>query len=170
MEGYVRSRRFGLALRPLMREALADSEATLEALLPRAIDTWMAIRELARARQAGALEYLSAGPAYEALQARLGKGACFSFNHSREHYDSFLPRLRTGGTFVLLFALDHGDRELPEGYADLLPRPWSEVKRALDQDKTVDVEGEARGFRVLILAAPTVKELERLVRETDSLD
>jgi hypothetical protein len=43
---YVRFRRFGLALRPLLREALDDPHATVESFVPRAVDVWRALREL----------------------------------------------------------------------------------------------------------------------------
>ena len=43
---YVRFHRFGLALRPLLREALDDPQATVESFAPRAVDVWRALKEL----------------------------------------------------------------------------------------------------------------------------
>jgi hypothetical protein len=45
-DGFVRFHRFGLALRPLLREALDDPKATVESFVPRAVDVWRALREL----------------------------------------------------------------------------------------------------------------------------
>lgn len=44
--GLVRFRRFGLALRPLLREALDDPKSSVEAFVPRAVDSWRVLREL----------------------------------------------------------------------------------------------------------------------------
>jgi hypothetical protein len=44
--GLVRFRRFGLALRPLLREALDDPKSSVESFVPRAVDAWRVIREL----------------------------------------------------------------------------------------------------------------------------
>lgn len=49
---YVRSNRYGLALRPLLRMALTDSSQTLDAFLPRAVDVWRALGELGGETQA----------------------------------------------------------------------------------------------------------------------
>lgn len=44
--GYPRDRRYGLALRPLLRQALQDETQTLESFLPQAVQTWLVIREM----------------------------------------------------------------------------------------------------------------------------
>ncbi len=44
--GYPRDRRYGLALRPLLRQALQDETQTLESFLPRAVDVWLVIRQM----------------------------------------------------------------------------------------------------------------------------
>jgi hypothetical protein len=49
-DSYTRFRRFGLALRPLLRDALEDPKQTLSTFLPRAIDVWRALREVEAAR------------------------------------------------------------------------------------------------------------------------
>jgi len=51
LEGLVRFRQYGLALRPLLRTALADEHATLQDFVPRAIDAWRVLTELDAARQ-----------------------------------------------------------------------------------------------------------------------
>jgi hypothetical protein len=45
-DGLVRFRRFGLALRPLLREALDDPQSSVESFVPRAVDAWRVLREL----------------------------------------------------------------------------------------------------------------------------
>jgi hypothetical protein len=45
-QGLVRFRRFGLALRPLLRDALDDPKGSVEAFVPRAVDAWLVLREL----------------------------------------------------------------------------------------------------------------------------
>lgn len=47
-DNLARCRRFGLALRPLLREALADEKQTIDTFLPRALDAWSVMRELNR--------------------------------------------------------------------------------------------------------------------------
>ena len=51
-DGFTRSNRFGLALRPLLKEALADERQSLTTFLPRAIDVWQALYEIDTARAA----------------------------------------------------------------------------------------------------------------------
>ena len=46
----LRVHRYGLALRPLVREALEDESMRFEALAQRAVDVWLALAELERAR------------------------------------------------------------------------------------------------------------------------
>ena len=51
-----------------------------------------------------------------------------SYNHSSEHYQKILAESQLGSTIVLLFALDHADKNVPAEYSDLLPSPWSEIE------------------------------------------
>jgi len=44
--GYPRDRRYGLALRPLLRQALEDETQTLKSFLPKAVHAWLVIREM----------------------------------------------------------------------------------------------------------------------------
>src|SRR6185436_8856146 len=43
---FTRFNRFGLALRPLLRDALADPAETIDRFLPRAVQAWRVIAEL----------------------------------------------------------------------------------------------------------------------------
>jgi hypothetical protein len=49
-DSYTRFSFYGLALRPLLKEALTDQKQTLETFLPRAVDAWIVLIELDRAR------------------------------------------------------------------------------------------------------------------------
>jgi len=51
-DSFTRFNYFALALRPLLREALADPHQNLESFLPRAVDAWLVLVELDRARRA----------------------------------------------------------------------------------------------------------------------
>lgn len=50
-EAFVRFTLYGLALRPLLKDALADRQQNLDSFLPRAMDAWRVLAELDRARQ-----------------------------------------------------------------------------------------------------------------------
>lgn len=162
---YVRFHRLGLALRPFFEAAWNDDEGALGDVLARVPDVWRVVEALSP-RPLPAL-YCS-GPGYRRLGERYPPE--YSTNHRAEHYEKILGRARPGDTYVFLFALDHPDRDVPEGYADLLPLPWARIEAALKRGEVVEVAGEARGLRTVVLAAPTVARLERLIDETDRLD
>ncbi len=168
-DSYVRSNRFGLSLRPVVKEAL--EKGTLETLLVQARAVWLGLREI-EAASAGP-KVRSAGPGWEALIERMGAERpgvdLFCHNHSADHYGQHVDGLRPGDMLVLLFAGDHADRAFPRGYEDLLPLPLAEMWKAVGEGKTVERTGTARGFRVVLLAAPTERDLERLVRGTKLL-
>ena len=50
-DSFTRFNFFALALRPLLKEALADPNQSLESFLPRAADAWLVLVELDRARK-----------------------------------------------------------------------------------------------------------------------
>jgi hypothetical protein len=50
-DAFMRFNSFGLALRPLLKEALVDTHQNLESFLPRAVDAWLVLVELDRARK-----------------------------------------------------------------------------------------------------------------------
>jgi hypothetical protein len=52
-DNYVRFRRFALALRPILKQALEDDKQTLSTFLPRALDVYVAVRELETAKECG---------------------------------------------------------------------------------------------------------------------
>ncbi|MBI3843670.1 MAG: hypothetical protein HY292_03425 [Planctomycetes bacterium] len=164
-DSYARFHRYGLALRPLLREALDDEHATLDSFLPRALDAWKVLCALESVKRPPMT--FSAGPAYVPLSRRVGP--LQSFNHSADHYRRILADARPGETLVLLYALDHPDRAVPPGFDDLMPRPWSEIEGKLRAGETVELTGNARKLHVVLLAAPTVKALEKVIAETRTL-
>jgi hypothetical protein len=50
-DSYTRFHRFGLALRPLLKDALKDEQSSLTAFLPRCADVWRALHELETAKK-----------------------------------------------------------------------------------------------------------------------
>ncbi|HYL35367.1 MAG TPA: hypothetical protein VEV17_05605 [Bryobacteraceae bacterium] len=50
-DSFTRFNFFALALRPLLKEALADRHQNLKSFLPQAVDAWLVLVELDRARK-----------------------------------------------------------------------------------------------------------------------
>lgn len=111
--------------------------------------------------------WFSAGPAWEELEkiANSRGSSLFSFNHTVADYQRILSKSQPGSTVVLLFALDHWDKNIPEEYQDLLPMPWAKIEAALKKGETVQRSGKARERNVVLLAAPTESELNRLIQK-----
>ena len=70
---------------------------------------------------------------------------------------------------VLLFALNRPDKDVPEEYKDLLPIPWEQIEARLKQGETVEAAGEARERHIVLLAAPTAPQFEKLMHHTKYL-
>ena len=169
---------YGLALRPLLKEALATS-ASLEAFLPRATDAWKVLRELDMARAKSREERQGTGPgcflfghcekdAWNALYRSLGMDL-WGRAHDPGEYRKMLATLaRKGDMVILLLSLDDSGR-VPDEYADLLPTPWSEIEGRLKKGDVIFQQGAARGWTVYLLAAPTKEalngEFRRLIAE-----
>jgi beta-lactamase regulating signal transducer with metallopeptidase domain/peroxiredoxin/protocatechuate 3,4-dioxygenase beta subunit len=86
--------------------------------------------------------------------------------HRREFYDNVFEgvwQTKPGDIVVLLFALDAEER-VPEGYEDLLPERWPQIESRLRQGQAVELAGEARDMRILLLATPRAAELESLIQ------
>lgn len=91
--------------------------------------------------------------------------------HTDEAYDEVFggtSNLNPGDWVVLLFTLPSADR-VSSAYTDLLPRPWGDIERDLEQGKDVELIGRARGYNVLLLAAPSSARLEALVKSGKAL-
>jgi hypothetical protein len=178
-DNYTRFHRLGLALRPLLRDALADQRQTLATFLPRAVDAWRVAVELDlasgtasdRERAPQRTSWFSAGPGWRELGmvAKSRQCSLYSFNHSAEHYEKILSKSQPGAMIVLLFALDHSDKNVPEAYKDLLPMPWAQIESALQKGETVESRGKSREREIVLLAAPTESQLTELIHKTKLL-
>ncbi|MBN2563138.1 MAG: hypothetical protein JXQ75_19625 [Phycisphaerae bacterium] len=182
--------RFGLALRPLLKEALEDDAQTLESFLPRAVDAWRVLRELDAAgnvelkpkvdhRYRGShsspsvfIMTPSSGskPLFDAACQSVADGVNrYGRPHGKKHYDEmFADFTKPGDTMLLLFTLDRDDRIPPE-YEDLLPKPWSEIEALLKQGETVSLTGHARKLEIILMAAPTTVQLKDLIQQSEPL-
>jgi predicted metalloprotease with PDZ domain len=92
--------------------------------------------------------------------------------HQKESYDNIFNGVFTkkpGDVIVLLFSLDTKER-IPEGYEDLLPKPWTEIEADLQKGNTIELEGKARDSNIILLATPKREQLKQVIRETKLLD
>lgn len=190
-DAYTRFNLYGLALRPLLADALADPHQALETFLPRATDAWLALAELEKARAASTKPqkvdyqkdprhsiFVFEPPGVESGLCGVGGGTTlgtalqrhlFGRNHVADAYREMLTKnAKPGDWIILLLALDNSE-QVPEEFADLMPVPWSELEPQLKANQTVFRQKQARGMTVFLLAAPTIKELkteyQRLVAE-----
>ena len=179
-----RFRSYGLALRPLLKDALSDKRQTLETFLPRATDAWLVLTELENARgrtSASQTHDYRKDPRHSIFVFGNGdRGAkdtllktsdrhLWGRDHVADQYQEMLTKnAKPGDTIVLLLSLD-GPGRVPDEFSDLLPSPWPQVESLLRQGQTVFRQGQARDMDVFLLAAPTAKtlrqEFRRLVAE-----
>jgi len=85
--------------------------------------------------------------------------------HNKKSYDEIFDGThnRTAGDIlVLVFSLDREDR-IPTKYEDLLPKPWPEIEANLKQGRTVELLGKARELNVILLAAPKMDQLKKVI-------
>ena len=117
------------------------------------------------------VKWYHAGPGWRELNKVAGARHIWlrALNHGKQEYETILSESQPGATVVLLFALDHEDKNVPAEYADLLPVPWTEVEATLKKGGTVEAEGESRKRHVVLLAAPTESQLGELIRGTKLL-
>jgi hypothetical protein len=167
-DSYTRFYRFGLALRPLVHESLEDKNQTLEKLLPRAVDAWRVLRELSLGLTQRKLIY-SVGPGWEVLNDRTWKLGLHlrSFESGPSAYKSILAQATPGSTVVILYS---SGSSIPTDYQDLLPAKMSDVDAAMARGESFERAGTARGFKIVLLAAPTTKALTELVQKTALLE
>ena len=89
-------------------------------------------------------------------------------DHSELCYDSIFKGIWTvkpGDVIVLAFSLDTKGR-IPQTYEDVLPKPWSEIEAALEKSQSVELMGTARGFKIIVFAAPEREQLQPLIRKS----
>lgn len=167
-DSYTRFNRFGLALRPLVKSALADPKATFTEVLPKAVSTWQAVVEISRAFQPPErTRIISFGPSWEILNDKvwhLGY-ALSAQSHVEEHYRQSIGGASKGTTVVILYTPDFNPkfRDVPESFQDLLPIPMSEVASRLAKGESLELTGNARNLKIILLAAPTMDKLKELV-------
>jgi hypothetical protein len=91
-------------------------------------------------------------------------------HHKKEYYDDIFEDITTkpGDIIILFFSLDTQER-IPDGYEDLLPKPWTEIEATLKRRETVELEGKARDMNIILLASPQREQLKQLIRETKLL-
>ncbi|MCE5199953.1 MAG: hypothetical protein ABFD54_05415 [Armatimonadota bacterium] len=181
---YVRNSMYGLALRPLLKEAIYDKQQSLQTFLPRAVDAWLVLTEIDKASPADQ----TARPGNEHDFKKDLKHSIFVFgscdsklftedlrkstskhlfgrNHSSETYNDMLTNnSKPGDTIILLISLDSSER-VPSEYSDLLPVPWPEVESKLRQGQIVAGQGNAREMSVFLVAAPTHDQMCQLFRQ-----
>jgi hypothetical protein len=123
----------------------------------------------------GAGKVVAIGPAWEALRDELGqcyRGSIggFSTDETRcaGYFEKVLSWTAPGDTFVLMFAFDK-TAAVPAQYQDLLPLPWSEIESRLGKGEQIEAQGMARGLNVVLLAGPTLAQLNTLIRRTPLL-
>ncbi|UCG58151.1 MAG: transglutaminase domain-containing protein [Phycisphaerales bacterium] len=89
--------------------------------------------------------------------------------HSPKSYYDILVRgiwnRKPGDILVLLFTLDTEER-VPDGYEDILPRPWPQIEARLRQGETVELTAKARQMNVILLAVPRRDQLRRSIRQS----
>ncbi len=183
-DSYTRFNEYGLALRPLLKEALSDKRHTLEAFLPRATDAWLVLTELDKARvvksDSQTHDYrkntkhsififgIWDKEGCQSLQESTGWNI-FGRNHAADQYEKMLTKnAKSGDTIILLLSLDDKVR-VPDRFSYLMSSPWSEIEGRLKQGRTVFTRGSANEMAVFILATPTIdtlrSEFRRLAAE-----
>jgi hypothetical protein len=86
-------------------------------------------------------------------------------DHSLENYrEQFVKWARAGDTVVLLL-LASEKQNVPAGYQDLLPKPWSEMKAEADREGAAQYNGTSRGLHVIALVGKNEAELTSLIRK-----
>lgn len=177
-----RFRVYGLAIRPLLKDALFGERQTLDVFLPRATDAWLVLTEVEGASGSQPHDYKKDTRhsvfvfGYDIL-GNIDWNAFlksvnlhfFGRNHVAKQYENMLTnRAKPGDTIILLLSLDHYSR-MPEEFSDLLPSPWPEVESRLEREQIVFKQRKARDMNVFLLAAPTTErlrnEFQRLVAE-----
>jgi beta-lactamase regulating signal transducer with metallopeptidase domain len=120
------------------------------------------------------------GPGWQKLQRVIGdnyRGSIGGYSNDEqkcaEYFEKVLSWARPGDTFVMMFAFDEekfGHSQIvPKEYQDLLPKPWKEIKEQIERGEAVELKGKARGFDTIVLAAPTLDQLNELIQSTELL-
>ena len=173
-DGYsVRVYRYGLAIRPLLIDAF-EKKQNMKTFLLRARDAWLVINEFNHSvnEPKKSVGWFSNGPGWKTLgkiKSSRGVGTLYSSNHNEEGYKKTFDRALPGSTIILCFALDSGDKNVPEQYHYLLPKPWKEIEQSLQAGQVVELSHKYEDFNVVLLAAPDTQKLQELIVETELL-
>lgn len=169
---------YGLALQPLLKQALSDKNQTLETFLPKAVDTWLALKSLNKAMKPNSQSHdghdYRRDPRHsiftfgyidkETIEAIMkAQHHFFGRGHDAAQYQDMLTNIaKPDDTIVLLVSLDDPGR-VPAEFRDLMPTQWSNIESKLKQEEVVVMQGKAREMNTLLIAARTrVKMLEEL--------
>jgi len=182
-DSYTRFNTYGLALRPLLKDAFLDKRQTLDAFLPRATDAWLVLTELEKTRgTARAPDYLKdprhtifvfgimgEGGVNMLLKSNPNvSGVCGHSDDTVKFKEMLTKNAKPGDTILLLLSLDTSSR-VPAEFSDLMLLSWPEIENLLKQGQTVFRQGKARDMNVFLLATPTIEgtrnEFRRLVTE-----
>jgi len=181
---FTRFNAYGLALRPLLKDALSSKRQTLDAFLPRATDAWLVLTELEKSRGTK-----SASQTHDyrkdlrrsififgiwdketcEMLLKSANQHCFGRPHATDDYKEMLTNnAKPGDTIILLLSLDAPSR-VPGEFSDLMPSSWPEIESLMKHGQVVFKQGKAREMNVFLIAAPTVEnlrnEFRRLVAE-----
>jgi hypothetical protein len=168
---YALFNRLGLALRPLLVEALDDPHQTLVTFLPRACDVYRAIESLTAGLDGpGVPGIFVFGPNLTPIwdRAIAQKVNVWGRKHSTEGYAT-LSKAQPGDHVLLLFTSADLRTDPPADYRDLLPLPLEKVRAAVAAGKPVEAEASRRQWHVLLLAAPDDASLVALSRRSSTL-
>ena len=183
-DSYTRFNTYGLALRPLLKDAFYGKRQTLDAFLPRATDAWLVLTELEKVHgttSASRTHDYRKDPRHSNFIFGIwDKDGCemlqksddrhfFVRNHDIDQYKEMLTNhAKPGDTIILLLSLDDPSR-VPGEFSDLMPLSWPEIEGLLKQSQIVFRQGKARNMNVFLLATPTAESLQtefrRLVTE-----
>jgi hypothetical protein len=120
------------------------------------------------------------GPGWDRLQRVIGdnyRGSIGGYSDDEqkcgEYFEQVLSWAKPGDTFVMMFAFDEEkfghSQMVPQKYQDLLPKPWLEIKERIGRGEVVELKGKACGFDTIVLAAPTLDQLDELIKSTELL-
>jgi beta-lactamase regulating signal transducer with metallopeptidase domain len=117
---------------------------------------------------------VAVGAGWQRLKDVIGNSYRGSISgYRKESFQQVLSWSRPGDTFVTMLAFDEEKTGqipmVPKEYEDLLPKPYQEIKEQVERGETVELKGESRGVKTIVLAAATVKQLEELIESTELL-
>jgi hypothetical protein len=178
-DSYTRFNTYGLALRPLLKDALLGKRQTLAAFLPRATDAWLVVTELEKARGAKSAaqvhDYRNDPRHSTFIFGMWDKDGCealmksdkrhlFGRDHNAVQYKEMLTKNAKPGDTILLLLSQDDSRRVPQEFSDLMPLSWHEIAGLLNKKQTVFRQGKARDMNVFLLAAPTAESLRNEFR------